>query len=1295
MDIKHAETGHAEAASSMPQTEATLATTDLVPAVFWHSDPIRPGEVMLVTGTNWGESPLVELVSLQDGVAGQPVADVPWVAERRAVVKPLQVSNRCVKFLIPDDWKVGVYAFQVDSGSGKSAPVLVNAPDPWWQQGDWGREASPSGWLRVFGKCLSLDDQASVSLCGPSGTLNLKPSKQDQWSLYIELPADMAAGSYQTWVHNGYGGPSGWKLVGEVTIRPHQPVWKSDVFDVRDYGAVASDHFDDTAAIQAALDAAGANGGGIVKLPRGRFHVNDTLHIPRCVLLHGEGADMTQLYFRDRSMPLEVLIKGTNSFGIEDLSIFAFNHLGGIASGPETAPDAGNVFIRRVNLRLNRFEQVNEALSGEASRRLLQAGWYGTPGGSGVYACGENVQITDCEIYSSYSPFTIKGRYMLFSGNNCFQGGTAHFIGGTEVIFENNIVRGGLMARGGADYARRHLYYAYNRMGSMSLHDAEIFTTDGGATQPVKVLAVDGRRLTLEEPLDWQRWTNKGTREIAVFVTQGTGAGQYRFLLSSDGNVVTMDRPWDVMPDENSTLIICPYYSCNLLVGNHFHDGTIVQNYCWGMEWVFAANRCCRTGGIHSAGRGRIPNWYSQYFENEILAGNGARGPWNQQPPEEAHLQVIGDSAAGAVFRRNILHNNARLETSQGVHDVVMDYNIVRNSEAGISIGQGADGIVLWRNSFERVTRPLVGITDRVYVHPAERLLADLAAEGLVPAALQGNSGWVSATKRLEELCACEPCDAQLDLAVQTCRLDLMRAAADSLPEGQPLALVQALTGLGIGEDTSADMQAVLARGTGGSATTTLLLSLPTWSVPAKVSISLGELPGWRSEVVAPVELTPGGTVAVDAALTVPSGVWGKPTIPVKCLVSGLGWEMQGVGNFRLGAASTADYISQWMVVGPFRTDRPGVIGEAVYPPERRFDLNLEYQGIDGPVRWQAIELTTAPYALDLSSLYGSPEKGVAFGAACIRVARPTTVAITTNPPNGTAGHGMITYLDKELLGVPARYGNLRVSRTLAAGDHILLCGSALSKNGWSLGVQVEVDPTAAPGDVRVLTAEEFRQAAALGARRCPIPEGRDLPFSDGYDWQLAFDDDFDRARMGTEWVAYNPEEWYESNSWYLKDGKLNTRGVSYWEYITCNAAFTPPIRVEADIIGNPERLDDWFQAITLTPRNQVGMRKLWGNVAGAGYMLAIGWDRNPNSAELWREEKPVQKNLNSPTLQAGRTRHIIAQFSPKRILLVVDGEVSLDYTDPEWLEGLDAVSLMNGFGRDSFDNVRIYTVRQ
>ncbi|MBM4086194.1 MAG: hypothetical protein FJ272_15530 [Planctomycetes bacterium] len=256
----------------MKQTILTLLTVLLLgaltslhasqPVVFWVSDPVQPGEVVLVEGANWGEAPKVELTWLQDGKAGEPAAQAAGEVQKSAVVMPLQTNASSVKFLVPKDWQPGVYAFQVDAGGAKSAPAAINAPSPWWQQGDWGKEASPGGWLRVFGRCLSLSGKATVALKGAGKALTLTPIQQDLWSLNVTLPADMAAGDYETWVHSGSGGPAGWRKAGTVKVAAHPFPPKPEVFDVTAYGANPNGGFDDSLAVQKALDAAGDNGGG-------------------------------------------------------------------------------------------------------------------------------------------------------------------------------------------------------------------------------------------------------------------------------------------------------------------------------------------------------------------------------------------------------------------------------------------------------------------------------------------------------------------------------------------------------------------------------------------------------------------------------------------------------------------------------------------------------------------------------------------------------------------------------------------------------------------------------------------------------------------------------------------------------------------------------------------------------------------------------------------------------------------------------------------------------------------------
>ncbi|GAA1451722.1 hypothetical protein GCM10009618_07090 [Nesterenkonia lacusekhoensis] len=77
----------------------------------------------------------------------------------------------------------------------------------------------------------------------------------------------------------------------------------SPVFDVRAYGATADGHTDDTAAFNSAIEAAGAAGGGTVRIPAGDYALDGVVWVQHSrVLLSGEGQENTRLHFR---RPLE------------------------------------------------------------------------------------------------------------------------------------------------------------------------------------------------------------------------------------------------------------------------------------------------------------------------------------------------------------------------------------------------------------------------------------------------------------------------------------------------------------------------------------------------------------------------------------------------------------------------------------------------------------------------------------------------------------------------------------------------------------------------------------------------------------------------------------------------------------------------------------------------------------------------------------------------------------------------------------------------------------------------------
>lgn len=64
-----------------------------------------------------------------------------------------------------------------------------------------------------------------------------------------------------------------------------------EIKNVKDFGALGDGVADDTAEIQAAIDAAESDGGGVVFLPEGTYHTTATLTVPNKVSIYGVGAD--------------------------------------------------------------------------------------------------------------------------------------------------------------------------------------------------------------------------------------------------------------------------------------------------------------------------------------------------------------------------------------------------------------------------------------------------------------------------------------------------------------------------------------------------------------------------------------------------------------------------------------------------------------------------------------------------------------------------------------------------------------------------------------------------------------------------------------------------------------------------------------------------------------------------------------------------------------------------------------------------------------------------------------------
>ncbi len=711
------------------------ASAFAAPQVFWASDPIRPGETVLVRGAGFGERPSVAVARLADGAAGAP-AKLAWPEGAKAA-KVVQPSDVSLKFAVPGDLANGVLAYRV-TARGESVSGLLNQPALWWAQGDRGPAATPGGWLRLFGKNLAWGAGTTVTVAFDGRQRDTLRAEGDAYGVKLAVPGDLPPGDHQLRLHSGLGGAAAWSEPLRVQIVAPDP-WPATIFNVKDYGADGTGLRDDTAAIRAALAQAKAAGGGVVYFPRGRYQATDTLYIPPRTVLRGENEALACVFWPDVEKPPSAWIVGTYQFGIEQLSFYCSNY-DRFLTANTSGPNAGDVFLRHVRVRANVYR--GHITPEEVDKRWRQGLKVGFGGGYWLLVLGgRNIAISDCDLYSSSCTYSLtepRGarieRNILGSGR---WGGGGVF-GGDGVIIEGNRFVGCDLqswgAAGGLGFGNlEHVLLARNTFALQHGGDREPITSDAsGEVYSGPLAGADADGITLPKPPKdtGSRWLG-----AAVYVLSGKGEGQWRKLAGFDGARLKVDRPWDVVPDATSVVAVTWLLRQWLLLDNEFTDtGMAIQLYGNALEHICAGNRSTRTAGFHNFGMnyaGAEPSWYVQWFDNEILEGNLYSADHdNHRLTGDAHLGTYGligpnwkvPIVLGTIMRRNRLHNNASIvlgtelpngkvtpgtRTDPLVCDSVVENNLVEHSDVGIYLFQTTRGTCLVGNRFEDVKLPL------------------------------------------------------------------------------------------------------------------------------------------------------------------------------------------------------------------------------------------------------------------------------------------------------------------------------------------------------------------------------------------------------------------------------------------------------------------------------------------------------------------------------------------------------------------------------------------------------------
>jgi hypothetical protein len=691
--------------SIIPQSQLSSTISGPVPAVFQVSDTANPGDLVSIQGDGFGSSPQVYY---------QPVMGTP----DPTLATPLTVvsaSNIQVTAQVPANAPAGTYAVWVENGTTFSQPVYVNQP----RADDFDTpEVASNETLRIFGcNLVAPGTTPSVRLYDPVAnswlTATVNTAASDAYALSATAPSGVVAGrTYSVFVKNDntipYDGAetqSATTLLGRAAAADPFSLgvgWGMDfalfsgnVYNVKtdprlSQHAVGDGVANDQAAIQAAINTAHAAGGGVVYLPAGTYKLIDTgsgghdmIDMKSNVVLQGAGQGSTIVQYGYDGTPVEyygVRFDGASYTGMVDLTI---NNVS-TSTVPSTA-----------------LNNMSTGLAGGLSRLFLQRVTWNLGLGATIVIQGSASNVTD-RVAVENSTFTqaehttttipLQGclyvsriTNLVFSGNSITVNIDGLNIDSCKsVVFENNnFTRDLSVITDHPDVWRAtvfhciaanfdtNLYFKGNTFNTINgttpqRNDGETLETEGGGPNRrdyFQGTATGGGATTL---VDANGTIPALTANTIVALVGGTGAGQWRRVVSSTATSLTVDQPWDVAPDTTTQFSVFEWSDLNWIV-----QGNTITNQQQGII-IYAAesanlavvgNTLTNSEGIFLRPDQRIDNTgvhrFDPIFHNLVADNTITNTDPNKRAILDVEFQLVnqnmqhGTGVFGVEFRRN------------------------------------------------------------------------------------------------------------------------------------------------------------------------------------------------------------------------------------------------------------------------------------------------------------------------------------------------------------------------------------------------------------------------------------------------------------------------------------------------------------------------------------------------------------------------------------------------------------------------------------------------------------------
>ena len=657
-------------------------------SVFWVSRETSPGQSVLMTGAFTPSKKSVRLAPIPPGT-------IDWQSIVRASTVSVPSTQQGVtglSFVVPSQFPVGVYGFEIDDPSAMPILGLANAPSMTWTIGvPSDRDpikalqtqihdcaAEPGEALRTFGKNFVSSSQ--LVLESSSGSiLSIAPSKADANSITALIPATTAPGTYYAWV-GSYPWDATSSPISLITILSPPPL---QTMSATCTSLVGNGQTDNGPLLQSCLDvnASPANSDQIVyiSVPDGVFLLSTGVTVRSHEVLVGASPSTTQFVGQPLIPPAKAWFTLSQYSGLANLSVKAPSAPSIVSSSDTSGNPAtsGHFFLGNVDLD-------------------------STPSGSNNLGNMAALYGPDIQIYNSTFVSGTQGNLAIqfgdgaiLSGNTMIDDNGFNALGSSQnIIVEDNSIYSnsgpGPTATTAFSIGRpfclycksmvsQDLYIGYNSIQNLGAVGNQIITEDGGggAYYGLVSSSTDGTVVLADDPSwDWVGTTNPSASIISI--VSGTGIGQYSAIENYNGRTLNLVTPLKVDPDSTSWVVIANA-QLNLNISHNSFTNTLGRtiNIFASLDSVVEDNALINSGDgirVESFGpyAGFGPTFNVDVLRNTISVGEGDRitASPNDNVAGVGFMQAYGGVLSGIMVRENEVAPIQSIYSTNGIKGV-------------------------------------------------------------------------------------------------------------------------------------------------------------------------------------------------------------------------------------------------------------------------------------------------------------------------------------------------------------------------------------------------------------------------------------------------------------------------------------------------------------------------------------------------------------------------------------------------------------------------------------------------